>query len=89
MLISKPNKNTLNLENWRPISLLNNDVKLFALIFAKRLKRGLENIIDEEQTGFIHGRHISNNIRLILDMIDYNEYILDDSFIFFIDFHKS
>jgi len=88
-LIPKPNKDILYLENWRPISLLNNDAKLFALIFAKRLKKGLENIIDEEQTGFIQVRHISNNIRKILDMVDYNDYVLDDSFILFIDFHKA
>lgn len=35
------------------------------------------------------GRNICNNVRLILDMIDYNEYILDDSFILFVDFYKA
>lgn len=48
-LIPKPNKNILYLENWRPISLLKNDAKLFALIFAKRLKQGLKSIIDREK----------------------------------------
>lgn len=88
-LIPKPQKDKLNIENWRPISLLNNDAKIFALIFAKRLKLGLNEIIDEEQSGFMPGRNITNNIRLILDMIDYNEYILDDSLILFIDFYKA
>ncbi len=88
-LIPKPQKDILYLDNWRPISLLNNDAKVFAHIFAKRLKHGLEDIIDEEQTGFIQGRHISNNIRLILDMVDYNEYISDNSLILFVDFHKA
>ncbi|CAJ1069845.1 unnamed protein product [Xyrichtys novacula] len=85
-LIPKPKKDELNIENWRPISLLNNDAKLFALIFAKRLKIGLVDIIDEEQSGFMPGRNIVNNIRLILDMIDYNEFIPDESFILFVDF---
>uniref|UniRef100_A0A3P9LHW9 Reverse transcriptase domain-containing protein n=1 Tax=Oryzias latipes TaxID=8090 RepID=A0A3P9LHW9_ORYLA len=88
-LIPKPHKDKLCIENWRPISLLNNDAKIFALIFAKRLKPGLDNIIDEEQSGFMPGRNIANNIRLILDMIDYNEYIKDDSFILFVDFYKA
>ncbi len=36
------------------------------------------------------GRHISNNIRLILDLIDYNEFITDNSSIlFFVDFFKA
>lgn len=36
-LIPKPKKDTLLLDNWRPISLLNNDYKLFALIFQSVL----------------------------------------------------
>ncbi len=88
-LIPKPNKDKLNIENWRPISLLNNDAKIFASVFAKRLKLGLDDIIDEEQSGFIPGRNIVNNIRLVLDMIDYSWYIPDDSFILFVDFYKA
>ena len=84
-LIPKPNKDTLDIDNWRLISLLNNDGKLF----AKRLKQGLHHIIDEEQSGAMHGRHISNNIRMILDVIDYNDLILDDSFLMFVDFYKA
>lgn len=34
-------------------------------------------------------RHISNNIRLVLDLIDYSYLISDDSFIFFLDFFKA
>lgn len=88
-LIPKPNKDKLYIDNWRPITLLNNDAKLLALVFARRLKKGLNEIIDEEQSGFMTGRHISNNIRLILDMIDYNCYIPTDSYILFIDFYKA
>lgn len=88
-LIPKPKKDKLSIENWRPISLLNNDAKLFAMIFAKRLKIGLDDLIDEEQSGFMHGRNICNNIRLVLDMIDYNDLIVDNSFILFVDFYKA
>lgn len=35
-LIPKPNKDKLYIENWRPISFLNNDSKLFAMIFARK-----------------------------------------------------
>ena len=88
-LIPKPNKDKLSIENWRPISLLNNDATIFASIFARRLKLGLNDIIDEEQSGFMPGRNIINNIRLILDMIDCNYYIPDDSLILFVDFYKA
>ncbi len=45
----------------------------------KYKKKCLDYIIDECQSGFMKGRHISNNIRLMLDLIDYNEFITDNS----------
>lgn len=88
-LIPKPQKDELNIENWGPIILLNNNVKIFALIFAKRLKLGLNEIIDEEQSGFMPRRNTTNDVRLILDMTDYNDCILDDNLILFINFCKA
>lgn len=58
------------------------------MVFAKRLKSRLGEIIDKEQSGFMPGRNVCN-IRLILDMIDYSDYILDDSFIVLVDFSKA
>lgn len=80
-LIPKPEKDRNCLENWRPITLLNNDYKIFALVFANRLKEVLDTIIDESQSGFMRKRHNANNIRLVLDLLDYNELITDNSFI--------
>lgn len=90
-LLPKPNKDCLLLDNWRPITLINNDAKLMAHIFAQRIKLCLDTVIDDSQSGFMQGRHISNNIRLILDLIDYkdNDYITDNSYILFIDIYKA
>lgn len=88
-LIPKPNKDHLLIENWCPICLLNSDYKMIALILAKRLKLILNDIIDECQSGFIQQRHISNNIRLILDILDYSDLIPTDSFILFLDYYKA
>lgn len=38
---------------------------------------------------FKKNRHISNNIRLILDLLDYSELVRDDSYILFMDFYKA
>lgn len=61
-LIPKPNfsliPDPLLVEYWRPITLLNTDYKLFALVFARRLKKDLAEIISETQTGFMANRHI-------------------------------
>lgn len=80
-LIPKPQKK-------RPISLLNNDYNIFALVFAQRFKLVLDSLIDESQCGFMRNRHIFNNIRPIFDLIDYSDLIKDDSFILFLDFLK-
>ena len=34
-------------------------------------------------------RYIIDNIRLILDILDYSDLVLDNSFILFLDFHKT
>ncbi len=50
-LILKPDNDSLIIDNWRPITLLNVDYNILALIYATRLKRGLSNVIGESQTG--------------------------------------
>lgn len=87
-LIPKSKKD-LFLDNWRPICLLNNDYKILATIFAERLKTVLDSIIDQTQSGFMKNRHIANNIRLVLDILDYSHLISDQSFILFLDFYKA
>lgn len=42
-----------------------------------------------KKSGFMSGRHISNNIKLVLDLIDYSDLINDDSYIFLLDFHEA
>ncbi len=76
-------------DNWRPICLLNNDYKVLAIAFAKRLKLVLDTVIDESQSGFMNNRHISNNIRLVLGLLDYSDLISDNSYILFLDFYKA
>jgi len=88
-LIPKPNKDKECLENWRPITLLNNDYKILALILAKRNKDVLNFIIDESQSGFMEKRHITNNIRLVLDILDYVDLIPNESYLLFLDFYKA
>lgn len=53
------------------------------------MKYILDDIVDETQSGFMTNRHISNNIRLVLDILDYSALISDDSFIRLLDFYKA
>ena len=54
--ISKQNKSWINFKNWRPISLLNVIYKLASAVISNRLKKVLDNVINENQNGFIAGR---------------------------------
>ena len=63
----------LNLHNWRPITLLNVDLKIAAKAIAKRLETVLPNLIHPHQTGFVKGRYIGENIRLISDILDFTK----------------
>ena len=69
-LLPKPNKDIEKLENWRPISLLNVDYKIATKAIANRNKPVITTIVDNSQTGFIKGRFIGENIRLLFDIIE-------------------
>uniref|UniRef100_A0A3B3DY82 Reverse transcriptase domain-containing protein n=1 Tax=Oryzias melastigma TaxID=30732 RepID=A0A3B3DY82_ORYME len=88
-LIPKPNKDKSVIENLRPITLLNVDYKLFTHVLANRLKNGIQNVVSETQSGFLPNRLIHNNIRLVLDLLDYSKLIEDDGIILFLDFFKA
>lgn len=61
-LIPKPGKDSMCIENWRPITLINNDAKLLPLVFTQTPKLCLQTLIDDCQSGFMMGRQISNNV---------------------------
>ena len=65
-LIPKGDVNLTDLKNWRPITLLNVDYKLLSKVLAKRMELLLPKLIHTDQTGFINGRYIGQNIRLFL-----------------------
>ena len=49
------------LKNWRPLSLINSDAKLFTKLLANRLNTVLPQLINPYQTGFMPHRLISDN----------------------------
>ena len=66
-LIPKKSEELYYVKNWRPLSLLNWDYKTLATkAVANRLKTHLHKLINNDQTGFLRGRFIGENIRLIV-----------------------
>ena len=69
-LTPKEDGSLLGLSNWRPITLLNVDLKIAAKAIAKRLEPMFATLIHPDQTGFVKGRYIGENIRLINDVME-------------------
>ena len=77
------------MKNWRPISLLNTTYKLASSCIAERIKSVLPIIISNDQTGFIPGRYIGENTRLIYDILFYTEVNYLPGLLLLIDFEKA
>jgi len=88
-LIPKKGKDSTNLANWRPLTLLNTDYKTLAKLFAYRFKNLLPSIIKDDQTGFIPNRYIGCNITRLLDSIDHCTEHNIEAMIVSIDFQKA
>lgn len=68
-LIPKPGKDHLQMGNFRPLSILNNDYKIFAKVLAIRIEKVIPSLIHVDQTGFIKGRYASNNMRRLFQVM--------------------
>ena len=62
-------KDRIFLKNWRPISLLSVDYILLSKTLSNRLTPILSTIIHPNQRGFMKGRNIAKNIRILYDSI--------------------
>lgn len=71
-LILKPNKDPTLPSSYRPISLLNVDLKIITKTLAHRLDNIIPSLIHPDQTGFVKGRHSANNTRRLINIIDYS-----------------
>ena len=67
-LIPKKGRDILLIKNWCPITLLCDDHKIISKVISNRIKVELSTLISEDQTGFLKGRSISQNIRKTMDI---------------------
>jgi hypothetical protein len=89
ILIFKRKGNEEELKNWRPISLLNCDLKLLTKILAKRLQKHIATIIHEDQTGFVSGHRIQDGCMLLAQILEHNRVKPGGGGLYFLDQEKA
>ncbi|MEC8831681.1 MAG: reverse transcriptase domain-containing protein, partial [Bacteroidota bacterium] len=87
-IIYKDKGNPKSLINYRPLSLLNCDIKILTKTLANRLKQVLPDIIHKTQTA-VQGRKIDHTLHTIRDLIQIAENENLDAAFIFIDQEKA
>lgn len=77
------------LKNWRPITLLNVIYKIASGCIAERIKSVLSKLISEDQTGFINGRYIGENTRLMYDILHITDTLNIPGLLLMVHFEKA
>ena len=84
--LPKGDKPKQYLKNWRPITLLNVIYKLASGCIAERMKLILNKLISNKQSGFMSGRYIDENTRLIYDILHITDELDLPGLLLIIDF---
>ena len=69
-LIEKKGKDKERMNGWRPISLMNLDIKLFSKVLGERLRRICKEVIGEEQLAYIESIDIHEGHILINKVLE-------------------
>lgn len=88
-IIYKKKGSNLDLENYRPISLLNVDYKILTKILANRMKRVIGEIVQTTQSYSIPGRDIADTIGTVRDVIEYMKRDKKGGVVLGIDWEKA
>lgn len=75
--------------SYRPITLLNGDVKLLARVLVGRMAPALECVVDQTQTAFLPGRWIGDNVLFHLEEVDHCQAEGVPGCVVFLDFEKA
>jgi hypothetical protein len=77
------------LSNWRPITLLSSIYKILVKTFVGRIQSALTHIIKPNQTGFVEGRSILDNVFMAQEALGWGEESEQDLVLLLLDFEKA
>lgn len=81
--------NTSNLNEFRPISLVNCTYKILSKILVNRLKKVLPSVIDVNQSAFLSGRGMLDSILVANETVDYLKKEKKSGVFVKVDFEKA
>ena len=88
-LIEKKDRDKRFIKNWRPISLLNVDMKLISKVLASCLKSVISSIVNQNQVAYINNMFISESGRLISDVLEINNSLDIEGILMTADIEKA
>lgn len=88
-LLHKRGKDSTLCSSFRPLSLLNADIKLYAKVLARRLETVLPILVHPDQTGFVKQRYASDNMRRLLHIVDTGTNISSSCAVLSLDAEKA
>ena len=69
-LTEKEDRDKRFIKNWRPMTLLNVDLKIISKALSEKPKKVLPDLISSQQTVYVKNRNISERGRLISDVTE-------------------
>ena len=72
-MLEKSGKDKTFIKNWRPISLINFDTKLFSKTYAERLKSVMPSLVHPNQVAYVKNRFIGEGIRTIEETMHFTK----------------
>ena len=80
-LLEKKDRDKRLIKNWRPVSLLNTDLKIFSKALAAKRKSVLPTLTTLQQTAYVQNRYIGEAGRLISDILDISDKLSIDGYL--------
>jgi hypothetical protein len=78
-----------SLRNWRPITLLGSVYKCIAKLLARRIQPWLMQLVRPNQTGFMKGRSIIDNVFLAIEAMEWATETNQPMVMLLLDFEKA
>ena len=79
----------MNIKNWRPLMLQNDDVKLVSKTLAIRMMAVLPKLIGVNQLAYVKGRFIGEGAKIIEGIIEFVKQTEGGGYLLAIDFEKA